>query len=721
LLASTTSFGGVNRITQNGSGDVTLLTSGNSHLTVPLIVNNGAGDVILAAGSDTAAGTGTGGQVLTVSGNSITQNNGGSTYIYTGQASATGQLSHLSSAFNQLVYQGSGLSQNSRFNTAFGGSTIAGAPAQILFREAAGPSFTLTLNDISKTYGDADPTLAVRNTALLSAYTGPDTLTTTVNGANSGSNTFAVQAADVINGLTGTSRAAGSNVGTYAYTNVSASAFNTSLSAQPNLVINKRDITLTSLSAAAKVYNGNTVASITGGTFGNIVSVETLALSGSGYFNSVNVNGVSTVTVDDVTALTEVDGTGLWSNYNLTTTGALTSNTVANQITAAPLTATVNNSAIFITQAGASAPFMGVSYSGFVGGDTAATALSGSSTLQYTGANANPGAGLHTNVMGLSSTPTANHGNYTITVDAGDLTVVAADKLLITVNSQTATYGSQTSGAHGGAASGIISAVYCLDANNCSGNNLYSLTTTRLSNTQWKAEDNTGSFVVFDTGINGATFSGGGYLEVGSYQYTATEIAPLSLFTNGVANFNGRFTNGGVLTIDPLTLTPSITTYNKPFDGNTSATITNTTSGLTGDGVSLSYVSAAFDSANAGSNKTVTVSGLSLLGADASNYRLASNSFQTRADILSGDSNNQRGTDTPVVKPLVPSGPDVTPNRTVMGSQSNENPFRLAVEPDDCHLDNLVACDCETDPIDKQLEICFIPHQYLPQQSARYK
>jgi fibronectin-binding autotransporter adhesin len=119
LLASTTSFGGVNRITQNGSGDVTLLTSGNSNLTVPIIVNNGTGDVIVAAGSDTAAGTGTGGQVLTLSGNSISQNNGGSTYVYSGQASGTGQLSHLSSAFNQLVYQGSGLSQNSRFNTAF--------------------------------------------------------------------------------------------------------------------------------------------------------------------------------------------------------------------------------------------------------------------------------------------------------------------------------------------------------------------------------------------------------------------------------------------------------------------------------------------------------------------------------------------------------------------------------------------------------------------------
>jgi hypothetical protein len=92
--------------------------------------------------------------VLTVGGNDIRQNNGGTTYVYSGEASTTGQLSDLSAAFNQLVYQGSGLSQNSRFNTAFGGNTIAGASAQVLFRETTAPSFTLALNNISKTYGE---------------------------------------------------------------------------------------------------------------------------------------------------------------------------------------------------------------------------------------------------------------------------------------------------------------------------------------------------------------------------------------------------------------------------------------------------------------------------------------------------------------------------------------------------------------------------------------
>jgi hypothetical protein len=97
------------------------------------------------------------------------------------------------------------------------------------------------------------------------------------------------------------------------------------------LVIQQRDITLNDVTASTKVYDGNTTASITGGTFGNIVAGETLALTGNGYFNSPNVNDVSTVTVNDVANLSKVDGTGLWSNYNLTTNGPITS-TATGQI-----------------------------------------------------------------------------------------------------------------------------------------------------------------------------------------------------------------------------------------------------------------------------------------------------------------------------------------------------------------------------------------------------
>jgi filamentous hemagglutinin family protein len=653
LLASTTTFGGVNRITQNGSGNVTLRSNGNSHLTVPIIVNNGTGDVVVAAGSDIAAGTGIGGQVLTVSGNNISQNNGGTTYVYSGEASTTGQLSDLSAAFNELVYQGSGLSQNSRFNTAFGGNTIAGASTQVSFRETTAPSFTLALNNISKTYGDADPALTDRNTALLNAYIGPSTLTTAVNGANGGSNTFAVAAADVINNLTGTSRAAGSNVGSYAYTNVSASAFNTNLSAQPNLVINRRDITLSGVIAATKFYDGNTSAGITGGTFNNIVAGETLALSGTGYFNSPNVNGVSNVTVDNAATLTQaVGGTGAWSNYNLLPAAGAITSSASGKITPVALTARVNDSAVFVTQSASSAPDMGVMYTGFVNGESASTALSGLGVRTYSGAANYPVAGSYTNVFGLSATPLANHGNYTVTVALGALTVVPADKLLIRVDSQNSTYGQQTAAVDGVAGLGTVGAYYCLDASvACNGANLVHLNLSRLSPNRWKAADSTGSFVVFDTSISGASYSTGGYLNVGNYQYAVSEISPLSL-PNG--NFTGRFSNTGVLTVDAQPITATYLASDKRVDGTASAQVVSTTSGfLAGDQVSDQWVSASFDTASVGNGKTVSINGVQLQGADRANYRLINPFVLTTANILPVDVPQDPKPAKPQGKPVV--------------------------------------------------------------------
>jgi hypothetical protein len=202
---------------------------------------------------------------------------------------------------------------------------------------------------------------------------------------------------------------------------------------------------------------------------------------------------------------------------------------------------------------------------------------------------------------------------------------------------------------------------------------------------------------------------------LGNYRYTATDIDPLSLYTNGVANFTGRETNGGVLTVNPLTVNPTLSASNKTFDGTTQATITNTSSGLSGDVATIAHVSAAFDSATVGSNKTVTVSGLSLIGTDASNYRLASPSFLTFASILALPTPAPEPTP-PVVKPVVPGPVNPTPNGADQAtlddvSGTNSNPFSLSVEADDCRLDNLSACECEPNPIDEAMDICYVPNR----------
>src|SRR5207237_927386 len=76
---------------------------------------------------------------------------------------------------------------------------------------------------------------------------------------------------------------------------------------------------------------------------------------------------------------------------------------------------------------------------------------------------------------------------------------------------------------------------------------------------------------------------------------------------------------------------------NKPYDGNTDATIDTTTAALngviSGDTVNLGTGSAtgAFDTKDIGTGKTVTIAGLTISGADTGNYSLTQPT--TTADI----------------------------------------------------------------------------------------
>jgi hypothetical protein len=88
--------------------------------------------------------------------------------------------------------------------------------------------------------------------------------------------------------------------------------------------INKKDVSLASVTAASKTYDGNDSTNITAGNVTGTVAGEALSVTGSGHFSDKNVATGKTVTVADVTALTKANGTGDWSNYNLTTTGAIT-------------------------------------------------------------------------------------------------------------------------------------------------------------------------------------------------------------------------------------------------------------------------------------------------------------------------------------------------------------------------------------------------------------
>ena len=73
---------------------------------------------------------------------------------------------------------------------------------------------------------------------------------------------------------------------------------------------------------------------------------------------------------------------------------------------------------------------------------------------------------------------------------------------------------------------------------------------------------------------------------------------------------------------------------NRTYDGTNAATVTLSTDKLAGDSVNASYGGAAFASKHAGPGKSVSVSGISISGADAGNYQLLSASAATTAEIF---------------------------------------------------------------------------------------
>ncbi|MBH2072518.1 MAG: hypothetical protein I8H90_26770, partial [Burkholderiales bacterium] len=94
--------------------------------------------------------------------------------------------------------------------------------------------------------------------------------------------------------------------------------------------ITPKALTVSGVTVSAKAYDGNTKASLTGGTLSGLVAGETVSVSGqTGTFNDKNAGAGKAVTVT-VGAL--LDGTGLASNYTVTAptnvTGTITPKTL---------------------------------------------------------------------------------------------------------------------------------------------------------------------------------------------------------------------------------------------------------------------------------------------------------------------------------------------------------------------------------------------------------
>ncbi len=118
---------------------------------------------------------------------------------------------------------------------------------------------------------------------------------------------------------------------------------------------------------------------------------------------------------------------------------------------------------------------------------------------------------------------------------------------------------------------------------------------------------------------------------------TSGDFSPLG--STNLSNYTlPTSASGNIGVITPASLTVSgVTAQNKVYDATTAATITGTAaiSGIFGSDVVTVGGSAigSFADKNVGTAKPVTVSGLTLSGADAGNYTLSSTSASTKADI----------------------------------------------------------------------------------------
>ncbi|ADY52959.1 Fibronectin type III domain protein [Pseudopedobacter saltans DSM 12145] len=89
---------------------------------------------------------------------------------------------------------------------------------------------------------------------------------------------------------------------------------------------------------------------------------------------------------------------------------------------------------------------------------------------------------------------------------------------------------------------------------------------------------------------------------------------------NNGANYTVSYVNNTSGEITGKALVITATANNKIYDGNTNATVSLSDNRVSGDVLTLAHTTATFNNKNIGNNKPVSISGISISGADAANY-----------------------------------------------------------------------------------------------------
>ena len=422
---------------------------------------------------------------------------------------------------------------------------------------------------------------------------------------------------------------------------------------------------VTGITAADKTYDGTTAAIVdtSGAGLAGMIAGDDLGISNAtGSFEDKNAGTRKTVSISEL-ALTGEDA----GNYLLASASTAT-------------TADIHKAALTVTAGSARKTYdglafnggAGVGYSGFVNGESESV-LSGDIVYGGSSQGAVNAGNYDISASGLTSE------NYDITYTDGALTV---DKAALTITAKDAQKNYDGQGFYGGngaSYSGFVNGetaavldgdlAYDGDSQGAVNAGNYIISASGLVSGNYDIAYVDGALTVdraaltvtakdsrkvYDgqgfSGGNGASYAGfvngetaavlDGDLVYGGDSQNAVDAGSYAISVSGLASGNYDIAYAdGTLAVDRATIAAvtGITAQDKVYDGTTTATLNTGEAAFTGmvagDALTVATAAGTFENKNAGTGKTVAISGLSLGGEDANNYILAGSTATATADI----------------------------------------------------------------------------------------
>ena len=351
---------------------------------------------------------------------------------------------------------------------------------------------------------------------------------------------------------------------------------------------------ITGITASNKVYDGlaNASLNLSGAGFTGIVGGDQLTVAGaSGAFGNKNAGNGKTVTISSLALGGEDAG-----NYTLTNTSATTAATIEKR---------------------------SVSVGGFTAADRVYNGLTG---VQITnvGTIDNMIADDDLSSSFLSATFSDKNAGSGKVVSIGGIALSGADAGNYTLVNMTATTSASIFKATISAIAGITAA-----------NKIYNGSTAAVLDT---------SGAGFVGMINGdrltVASATGAFSDKNAGNGKTVSISGLALGGDDAGNYtlaNNNVSTTADIGKATISVVTGITATSKVYNGSTAAALDASRAGFAGmvNGDRLTVISAtgAFSDRNAGNDKTVSISGLTLGGGDAGNYTLANTTATTTADI----------------------------------------------------------------------------------------